>query len=127
MILKFKGCSAIDEWVYLDGIEQVSKVSYPITSALIRQYDEQNKQQLCTTDEVEVIKPEDADKVFYSALGGHNCPSRMLLNHERVARDYPTSVIHVTYKECLKESEVLVTNQSVYLLNDQGQTIERLV
>jgi len=120
MILKCKGCSDT-EWIYIDGVEQIFKNEYS-TSELIKQYGEKH------VDDTNPIKPGDADKVFYSIINNYNCPSRMNLNLDKVSNRYTTYSIFIGYdlsKE--KECEILITNQSAYLLNNLGQTIERLV
>lgn len=126
-------------WGYIDNVRQVATKDID-TDELIAEYNrqkelgEREKIELegCLTSDIEA-----SNKAFLIAtetfehlqdLPG-NCHMENLLSPELLGKgNYPAAVI-LLYLEDNKEYDnaVLITNQKTFLMNDKGQTIERLV
>jgi len=59
---------------------------------------------------------------------GINRHAENLIDGQMAYDNYPASVILMYIEDCKEyDAIVLVTNQKAYLMNDKGQTIERLI
>jgi hypothetical protein len=65
---------------------------------------------------------------FFDDAQSDHAHTENMLNGDRVLENYPASII-LLYLNDHKEYDtvILITNQSCFLMNDKGQTIERLV
>lgn len=130
-------------WSYVDNVWQVENKNI-VCDELIKEYDnceayqdvthagEKNSAAYMNGKEL----PADitaSNKVFTMAVEGlhdegFNRRAENLLNGQKVLESYPASVILLYLEDCKNyDAIVLITNQTVYLMNDKGQTIERLV
>ena len=135
MIIKYMNNEA---WGYIDGIENVSNEELSqkhCISEYIRKFD--------NGEIIEIIQDGFSDdvithnKIFKIAsdiirekLDGYNYSLRPFLSEEFLPTeeyDYPTKLITLDLINKYEfDKIVLLTNQKVYLLNDKGETIERL-
>lgn len=133
-------------WGYMDNVRQAAKQNID-TKDLIEEYDncEDFKDvrfcgekdiasfQECTklADDViasnKVFAMADVSDLFIDASYG-NCHRQNLIDGKKALENYPAAVI-LLYLNDHKEYDtvVFVTNQECFLMNDKGQTIERLV
>ena len=140
MIVKFFSDGV---WGYIDNVRQVA--NKPIDyDELVEQYNNDPEYQDDThAGEKDIASymdgeklPDDiayVNKVFLMAINnqenwGHEVNTENLLDPELMQQNYPAAVI-LMYVEEHKEhdSVALITNQKCFLMNDKGQTIERLV
>lgn len=127
-------------WGYIDNVRQTKCKDLEVTK-LIESYNSEvangsRKDTASFFDDVEITKETaSANKLFLKATEdqsewGHCVHTENLLNGEMVEENYPASVV-ILYIDEKEHSEfdttALVTNQKCYLMNDKGQTIERLV
>jgi len=82
---------------------------------------------IAAANKVFTIATNDLSSVFANSSYG-NCHSENLIDGARALDNYPASIV-VLYLNDHREYDtlVLVTNQECFLMNDKGQTIERLV
>ena len=131
MIVKYLSC---DVWGYIDNVRQAACKNLDCESA-IRQYDETMR--TAENDPAEFAESGRLDeniiksnKAFvmagiHMADEGINRHAENLIDPERM--DYPVVAILVYLEECKEyDAILLVTNQKAFLMNDKGQTIERL-
>jgi hypothetical protein len=145
MIVKYKTGSA---WGYIDNVRQAANVDFS-TEDYIKQYNEEveagARQDVASYIDFSdgKVDPEGkipadiamTNKAFLVAtenikerMDGKNYHSENLLDTELIANDVPAAVVLLHIEDCKDyDAVVLVTNQTVYLMNDKGQTIERLV
>ena len=132
-----------DVWAYIDNVRQVANKSID-TEELIKKYDEEvgTPDDLIRREDIashNVPDGEDKDLVImsnkaFTIASEHledvrgNTHTENLLEPSLMCANLPASVI-LLFVEDHKEYDtiVLVTNQKCYLMNDKGQTIERLV
>ena len=127
-------------WGYIDNIRQVATDDINV-GELLRQYNERPNEgdtascmngeklpaDIAASNKVFTMAYEGCGKIFDKSEYG-NCHTENLLDGEMVLKNYPASVI-LLYLNDHKEYDtvILVTNQKAFLMNDKGQTIERLV
>jgi hypothetical protein len=127
-----------DVWGYIDNVRQAASKEYNADS-LIKQYDDELKK----TERPDIanfitegksISPDtyDCNKIFTLiceefADEGINRHSENIID-ETGLRECDSVTAILLYVEDCKEYDaiLLVTNQPTYLMNDKGQTIERL-
>lgn len=132
MIVKYKKDRA---WGYIDNVRQAECKQLDI-GALIKDYDENYK--LPENDPTEymesvrlpdsIVKSNKAFTVAWDSVAdtSGNRHAENLLNPEEM--DFPAVTILIYLENCKEyDSLLLITNQKAYLMNDKGQTIERLV
>ena len=133
MILKYQDNGA---WCYIDKIDK-SEAKYISEDEAIRKYDEWYKSLPCecgAKDPAEYMNgvrlPDEivkSDKVFSMAVeefesNGFGRQSKNLIDINTMS--LPITAIALRFAD---EAEcILVTNQRAYLMNDKGQTIDRL-
>ncbi len=130
MILKYDNRQI---WGFIDNVRQAASKDLDIDE-LVKKYDEEMQ---CDSDSAEYMNgvklPEEiakTNKVFYMAcIGmadeGVNRHAENLLDEKHI--DFPASAILLYVEDCKEyDAVLLVTNQRAYLMNDKGQTIERL-
>lgn len=125
-----------DVWGFIDNVRQVVNKDID-TDALIRQYDEEPSRRDIASENVPVRPGEDevimSNKAFVVATESledvpGNAHTLNFLEPGLLRDNMPAAVIILCvedYKEY--DTIILVTNQKCYLMNDKGQTIERLV
>jgi len=135
-------------WGYIDNVRQVGNKEIDVEE-LIKQHDDEvskgKRQDVCSfidfTEEIPTVEnerlPDDiikVNKVFIMATEGlveeikeDGYHAENLLDSTLVENNCPANTI-LLYLNDHKEYETLVfiTNQKTYLMNDKGQTIERL-
>jgi len=132
-------------WGYIDNIRQVASTELDVRKAVL-DYDSERHQETQEAEEkgwpiecdaCEYMNgeklPEEiitSNKAFMKATEnqsdwGNNVHCENLIDGEKL--DFPASTV-LLYVEEHKEFDTigLITNQKVYLMNDKGQTIERL-
>jgi hypothetical protein len=137
-----------DVWGYIDNVRQVANKNID-NDKLIKAYDECEDYKdithsgekdiasyvVCGEGQLSILPKEiiASNKIYLMAIAdqsdwGHNVHTENLIDGTMALENYPTAVI-LLYVEEHKEydSIALVTNQKCYLMNDKGQTIERLV
>jgi hypothetical protein len=125
MIIKFK---RYENWIYQDNIFQVTKQVLDIEE-MIALYDKsildgrRDKDFLGDCNSASELA---VHKVFYGAQDkvGPIYSTTFLLDKEQLNLS-TTVAIFLIYNDQTR-NEILITNQPVYLLNDEGKTIERL-
>lgn len=141
MIIKYRVGSA---WAYIDNVRQVATADIDALY-LMEQYDKENSFDDPTDDicsymegkklEEEVIASNKAftmasnilsDRFDGAEIGISH--TKNLLHGKRVLDNFPATAI-LLYLNDHKEYDtlILITNQKCFLMNDNGQTIERLV
>ena len=136
MILKYQ---VKDLWGFIDNLRQVAHKDLDIDE-LVKKYDDEKEkedQENGYQDPAVYLEgkrlPENivkSNKAFSMAASntldeGFKSHSENLLDEERL--EYPATVILLYLEGCKEYDAVqIVTNQKAYLLNDKGQTIERL-
>jgi len=145
MIVKYK----IDNiWCYADNVSLTATKNID-TETLIEKFDndvhEGKRIDVCSYEpNSTTLLPMNtiaSNKVFIMATedkeewpeydDGDKCHCVNLIDGTRVIENFPASIVLI-YHDYFNNSEnfkitTLVTNQTVYLMNDKGQTIERLV
>jgi hypothetical protein len=121
-------------WGYIDNIRQAASEDIEpleLAAQYNKEVKEGDREDLASVG-VDVTCIKESNKAFLLAtenldIGGINSHSENLLEPQRVMDNYPAKII-ILYVEDHREydSIVLVTNETVYLMNDKGQTIERL-
>jgi hypothetical protein len=140
MIVKYlKGGS----WVYVDNVQRVEN-SAILPFELVEQFDKEVKESkrqdpVCHTesmdlDTYEKLKDEDFERKAFTMVREETefdeCENN--LSADLIKKDFMSCVIvmHIQ-KPNLSSNEfytfMLATNQNAYLMNDKGQTIERLI
>lgn len=127
-------------WGYIDNVRQVASQDIDCDE-LLKRYDampvplegdsasymngERLPEEICISNKVFTMATIDTDGIFKSASFG-NSHSENLIDGTNYM--LPASIV-VLYLNDHKEYDtvVFVTNQKCYLMNDKGQTIERLV
>jgi hypothetical protein len=132
MIVKYLQDGA---WNYIDHVFKVEN-SAILPLELVKQYDSK----CCNTPDA--IIPDMSNKAFIKVTEHQNdwdgdVRTYNLLDNTLIESDYPAVIIkihvdpeHGEYKNKwfdVANVIALVTNQTAYLMNDKGQTIERLV
>jgi hypothetical protein len=122
-------------WGYIDNIRQVASDDIEPLE-LAAQYDKEvkeGKREDLASVGVDMDSIKESNKAFLLATenldadGLNPCHMENLLVPQRVTDNYPAKVILLYVEENREfDSIVLVTNETVYLMNDKGQTIERL-
>jgi hypothetical protein len=129
-------------WGYIDNVRQAASKSFDYEE-MSRKYDFNKSNAICGSAEKDPVEYMDgvklsdeivtSNKAFMSVCAdmedvGINRHSENLLDITGVQNNFPASAILLYIEDCKEYDEVLlVTNQSTYLMNDKGQTIERLV
>jgi len=135
MIVKYlKGGS----WCYLDNVHRVEN-SAILPLELVKQFDkevEEGKREPIdhVDDDIDLV-----NKAFLKAVEnqedwGYNVHTENILHADFIRGEFPADVVLI-YTGKRNETNVyvdydtiaLVTNQNVFLMNDKGQTIERLI
>ncbi len=135
-------------WGYIDNVRQVASRDIDCAE-LIEEYDncadykdvnhagekdiasyldgEKNPDDIAASNKVFMMATNALDSLFDDSSFG-NCHSQNLIDGARALDNYPAVEI-VLYLNDHKEYDtlILVTNQRCFLMNDKGQTIERLV
>ncbi len=129
-------------WGYIDNVRQASSQDINCDE-LIKRYDkmpvpldgdsasymngERLPNHIATSNKVFTMATLDLDGIFDGVSYG-NCSQQNLIDGQKALDNYPASVI-LLYLNDHKEYDTLifVTNQQCFLMNDKGQTIERLV
>jgi len=120
-------------WGYIDNVRQAASkdINYEM---LVYEYDSQTTQidgSECMNEVKSSKEVTMANKVFFMAcIGmadeGINRHAENLIDVNKLS--YPTSAILLYLEDCKEyDAILLVTNQKCFLMNDKGQTIERLV
>ena len=126
-------------WGYIDNITNVVNTSFSCKQMLVEfnKEVEQRERIVEHTDYPEDI--ENGKAIFLKAsemikdtYDEYNCNTKNLLNYNKFLDfengEYQSSVIVCNLKNREEYDKVcLVSNEKVYLLNDSGQTIERLI
>jgi hypothetical protein len=127
MIIKYLN----DGWNYIDHVTHVKNNSI-IIEELIRQFDEDVKNGKRDALETIGVKSDIAVKAYLQIVkylnedcGYHNVNIEDLLS-EQMIDTIPATLVYI-FSDNSDNVTVLLTNQIVYLMNDKGQTIERLV
>lgn len=126
-----------DVWNYIGNVRHASSKHIDVAT-LARRYDDEVKkgeqgvpiepQGITITEGVKI-----ANKAFMMATSniaeyGDQIHSYSALDPFMAEDNYPAAIIIMSLSEWREfDTEVLVTNQTAYLMNDKGQTIERLV
>jgi hypothetical protein len=125
-------------WGYIDNVRQVGNKDIDCNE-LITRYNEMPQSQSCC-DTVCYMNSEKlpvdiaaSNKVFTMATidlpdEGINRHMENFIDGTMALENYPAAVIMLYIEDCKEyDAIVLVTNQKCFLMNDKGQTIERLV
>jgi hypothetical protein len=140
MIIKYR---KDDAWGYIDNVRQAASKDIEIDE-LVEQYDQEVEdgeredvashryvaegQEIAISKEIKI-----SNKVFLmvtEALAdeGINRHSENLLSEVGIKDNLPICAILLYIEDCKEfDAMLLITNQQAYLMNDKGQTIERLV
>jgi len=120
-------------WGYIDNIRQVANKDIDVY-VLSNEFDKESREKEPPECWVDGKKLADdiclVNKAFTMALDklpieGNNRHAENLLNTEKI--DMPSQIVLMYIEDCKEwDAIVLVTNETVYLMNDKGQTIERL-
>jgi hypothetical protein len=120
-------------WGYIDNIRQVARKDIDVYD-LSNQFDKEPNEKEPPECYFEGKKLEDiiclTNKAFTMALNGlpeegYSRHAENLLDIKRI--DMPAQIILMYIEECKEfDAIIFVTNDAVYLMNDKGQTIERL-
>ncbi len=136
MIVKYlKG----DVWGFIDNVRQIATKNVD-TEDSIRQYNEEvekgEREDIASfmNGEKSTVEVSMSNKVFLMATENDlediigDVHRENLLDPLLTSKNYPAKTI-LLYLNDHKEHHnvVLITNQTTYLMNDKGQTIERLV
>jgi len=125
-------------WGYIDNIRQVANKNIDCADLLLKFYEQLRDKDFRAPEEYmngEKL-PDDicASNIVFSTavadldIGGNNSHFENLISGQDAIDNYPASVLLLYIEDCKEyDSVVLVTNQKAYLMNDKGQTIERLV
>lgn len=129
MILKLKN---EENWIYKDGIIEVKKREFK-NDELVQRYNQSIAESIRPEGEFARLSYGNLDmvllnEIFYGATDyvTEQIPVESLLSCKMSLLDNTTTLIISSCKNS-NENEAIVTNQQVYLLNDEGKTIERLV
>jgi len=139
-----------DVWGYIDNVRQAASRGIDCLDLIIKYNNSPEYQDECTpgngekdiasylngekladdiaaSNKVFTMTTNDLDSLFDDSSFG-NCHSVNLIDGARALENYPAAGI-VLYLNDHKEYDtlILVTNQKCFLMNDKGQTIERLV
>jgi hypothetical protein len=132
MIVKYLEGGA---WNYIDHVYKIEN-SAILPIELVKQYDSRKQ------GPIQEIVPNMSNKAFMQATEGQNewgadVRVNNLLEESLIENEYPAVIIKIHVDPDEKEYKnkwfdygnviALVTNQTAYLMNDKGQTIERLV
>lgn len=137
-------------WGYIDNVRQVASCDIYCADLIIEYNNTPEYQDDCTpgngekdiasylngerlsddvaaSNKVFTIASSNLDSLFEDSSFG-NCHSVNLIDGERALENYPAAGV-VLYLNDHKEYDtlILITNQKCFLMNDKGQTIERLV
>lgn len=145
MIVKYRKDNI---WCYLDKVNLTATKDIN-ADELIEKYDDDIREgrRIDTAsykEELTELLPDDiiaSNKVFTMATelkeewpeynGGDNSHCVNLIDGDMALKNYPATVVLIyrDYSNTADEFKItaLVTNQTVYLMNDEGKTIERLV
>lgn len=123
-------------WGYIDNIRQAANKDIDCDE-LIKRYGETHTPENDIASYIDGKKLPDeiiaSNKIFIMATDdvpdeGINQHQVNLMDGVKAIDNYPASVIILYVEDCKEYDAItLVTNQTVYLMNDKGQTIERLV
>jgi hypothetical protein len=124
-------------WGYIDNVRQTVSKDIDVDKA-VEKYNEEvfESPELDYASYMDGVKlPDDiikVNKVFSVAVDGldirGNSHTENLLDTNRIMEGYHAAVVLLYVEDCKEyDTIILVTNQTVYLMNDKGQTIERLV
>jgi hypothetical protein len=140
MIVKYESNGI---WAFIDNVRQIAAADLD-ASGLIEKYDEEQPENdsgdhCCylngkrLNDDVVASNKAfqmacDAMRDQFDSVSYGNCHMENLLDGNKVLENFPAAAILI-YLNDHKEYDtlVLVTNQKCFLMNDKGQTIERLV
>jgi hypothetical protein len=130
-------------WGYIDNVRQAANKDIDCDE-LITRYNEMPQpkngcdpvcykdneklpEDICVSNKVFTMATIDINDILSDSSYG-NCHSQNLLDGTKVLKNYPASVV-ILYLNDHKEYDTVVfaTNQECFLMNDKGQTIERLV
>ncbi len=129
-------------WGYIDNVREAASRDINCTE-LILKYNEEfateepetvtylNGEKLpddiAASNKVFTMASNDLDSIFNNSTYG-NCHSENLIDGARALESYPAAVV-LLYLNDHKDYDTmaLITNQKCFLMNDKGQTIERLV
>ena len=139
MIVKYFNAGT---WGYIDGVRQaaVKSIDY---DKLIKAYNECERYKDCDyAGQFDIAsysdgekKPADIaalNKVYLMAIDAqsdleYNSHAENMLDAELMAIDVPAVVVLLYLEDCKEyDSMALVTNQRCFLMNDKGQTVDRL-
>ena len=131
-----------DVWGFIDNVRQVANKGFDYDE-MVRQYDAQYAEIPCECghkDPCEYMDgerlPEEiiiSNKAFMAictdlADEGINRHAQNLLEITAVQNNWPAVAILLYLEDCKEyDAMLLVTNQKAFLMNDKGQTIERLI
>jgi SepF-like predicted cell division protein (DUF552 family) len=136
MIVKYK---ADGMWNYIDEIAHTKESGLYFPDYLIEQYEKNVKEmnvpdiasaEGCSEEITKVNKAwlqacnminADTSEIEYEAN------TENLVTEECVKNNTPIGIVLIKLRGQKGYSKILVTSQEVYLMNDKGQTIERLV
>jgi hypothetical protein len=141
MIVKYR---KDDAWGYIDNVRQAANKDIEIDE-LVKQYDQEVKNG--EREDIASYTPHEpgcgcsplpkeiaiSNKVFLMvteslADEGINRHSENLLSEVGIKDNLPACAILLYIEDCKEfDAMLLITNQQAYLMNDKGQTIERLV
>lgn len=138
MILKYQNN---DTWGFIDSVRQAANKDIDY-GAMVRKYDEHYKSMPCEAGHQDPAEYMDgkrlsedvvtANKVFSAACmdtadEGINRHAENLLEETAIQNNWPACAILLYLEDCKEyDAILLVTNQKAFLMNDKGQTIERL-
>lgn len=129
-------------WGYIDNVRQAASKDIDCDE-LIKRYDEMPvpkegdsasymngerlNEDIIASNKVFTMATIDLSDIFEDSSYG-NCHQQNLIDGKKVIDQYSASMV-LLYLNDHKEYDtlVLVTNQECFLMNDKGQTIERLV
>lgn len=131
MIVKYYNEGA---WGYIDNVRQAAcKEIDP--QVILKEHDaevaEGKRADICATEDYP-REINDINKIFLMAtaeIGTRtgNVHHENLLEYEKIKDGYAAQVILLYIEDCKEyDAVILVTNQNTFLMNDKGQTIERL-
>lgn len=135
MIIKYKNENA---WGYIDGIENVTREDLDQKYCLSEYIRKLNNREILEPDvECETSTIRDYNRIVYIALDmiaenleGYTYSTDLFLREDFLPTeeyDYPACCIIMNIKDRNEfDKRVIFSNQEVYLLNDDGKTIERL-
>lgn len=126
MIIKYlKGAN----WIYKDGICKINKRRFTIDE-LIKRYEQSIIEGIRDKDFLSQCissNEELANKCFYAASDyiHTQCPIEHIVCPETLNFDNKIDLIELICSNS-NNNEIIITSEPVYLMNDEGKTIERL-